>query len=155
MLLNKRELKQYRVGKIRVYKVNGSFVRKNHFTGFTLGGHWLCYEFIPKYEVWIEDVLENSEEEQGFTVLHEFEEIYGMLQGLSYDDSHARYANVAEGMARHNGKLKSMLKATMLKLNNVTIDEPSHYNGHIHNHKRNHKLHTHLPSDSNKLIGLR
>jgi hypothetical protein len=153
MLLNKRELKQYRVGKIRVYKVNGSFVRKDFLTDYCLGGHYLVYSWIPDYEVWLDDMQNN--EELRYTLLHELSEIRGMLMGLSYEEAHSRYGLPSESRARHDGNLDEMIEEEMDKLGETIIDEPSHYNGHIHNNKRNHKLHTHTPRESNKLIGLR
>ncbi len=137
-ILNKRELNKYRVGDIRVYLVNGSFVRKHHFTGFTMGGHNWIYNFIPEYEVWIDDSM--TPYEQKMTIYHEFVEIPPMARGIPYEDAHEHYANPAEGKARHDGKLDEHLENAMENLKDIVM-ESSHFNGHIH-HKKKRQKHT-------------
>lgn len=139
MLLNKRELKKYRVGKIRVYLVNGSFVRKNYLTDYTMGGHHWVYSWIPDCEIWLDD-MQNSFEIK-YTLLHELAEIRGMLMGLSYEEAHSRYGLTSESKARHKDNIDEMIKVEMDKLSDAMIEEASIYNGVIGNYHltRNHK----------------
>lgn len=153
MPLNKKELKKYHAGQLRIYTVNPTFVRNNYDVGYTLGGHDLVYpEYVPSNEIWLDETM--SPQEIEFTLLHELYERYKMSQGLTYEDAHYHFANRIERMARKHGNVKDLIQRELDRQEEMII-EPSHMNGSKHHHKRNHKLHTHLPSESHKLIGIR
>jgi hypothetical protein len=72
--------------KIKVYIVDGKYVRENQEIDFTQGGNSGKYEFIPKEEIWIDDGL--NEDEILPTLLHEVIEYKLMDGGYDYDFAH-------------------------------------------------------------------
>jgi hypothetical protein len=103
--LRKVEMPQYQAGRVKVYVVNGEYVRNNLDVDFTQGGHWKVYpEFIPKNEVWIDGSLDTFDRKA--TVLHELAEVRDMGSAIGkdeqYEDSHNNVANPLEIQARQN-----------------------------------------------------
>ena len=118
--LEKTELPQYRSGKLRVYLVNGEYIRSEIDPDWTQGGHYKVYpKYINQNEIWIErmrDPIENQ-----FTILHEITELNKMNEGLSYDDAHSNFANVVEAKARDNpAMLDSLIQQELVKYRNGT-----------------------------------
>lgn len=70
----------------KVFAVDGVYVRDNLDSDFCQGGNGYAYNFIPKDEIWIDDVLHVSE--WPFIIYHECTESEFMKQGLSYDQAH-------------------------------------------------------------------
>jgi hypothetical protein len=110
--LHKIELPQYSRGRLKVYLVNGEYVRDNLDVNFTMGGHGHVYDYIPKNEVWIEKGGEPLEDK--FTLLHELVEREQMVKGMDYEEAHENYANVAEMKARENPRLLNDMIAEQL-----------------------------------------
>lgn len=75
-----------RHGKTRVRYVRGDLVRAWIDPHFIFGGHDLVYDYIPKNEIWIDDLQERDE--KPFTLLHELEERKRMRKGRSYPEAH-------------------------------------------------------------------
>lgn len=75
-----------RFGDLDVWFVNGEQVRKQFDPDFILGGNGYRYEYVPKNEVWIEDVL--SPADKIYTLLHEVFEVSRMKEGISYESAH-------------------------------------------------------------------
>lgn len=75
-----------RFGDTDVWLVRGDQVRKQYEPDFILGGNGYRYDFIPKTEVWIEDIL--SPDDKAFTLLHELYETALMREGRDYDSAH-------------------------------------------------------------------
>jgi hypothetical protein len=72
---------------LRVWIVNGRFVRGCFDLDFTAGGHDLVYpRYIPRNEVWIDDDV--AEGERPFVLIHELRERSLMKKGRSYNNAH-------------------------------------------------------------------
>ena len=67
---------------ITVWRVDGKIVRDYFLIEYADGGHDKVYSFIPKNEVWIEEVL--PDDEAKFILLHELHERYLMCNGKDY-----------------------------------------------------------------------
>lgn len=79
------------------YIVNGEAVRDLYYVDYTLGGHWLRYDFIPKGEYWLDSAQDVRD--IPFTAIHEGLENALMSDGWTYDDAHNQ-AQTAERCAR-------------------------------------------------------
>jgi hypothetical protein len=108
--LKKTLIPQYSRGKVKVYYVDGDYVRNNIYPDYTEGGHGYVYNFIPKTEVWLDK--ENITETKPILV-HELHERHWMAKGLDYENAHDK-ANVVEQYVRHNPRqMKRILKAEL------------------------------------------
>ena len=109
--IKKREMGKYN-GKIKVWLGDGNLVRSFFLLDYCEGGHDLVYPFIPKNEIWIEEVL--SPEERKFIILHELHERYLMSQSRSYKNAHIGATEV-EDYYRENPKedLEARIKEEM------------------------------------------
>lgn len=112
--VHKKLLKKYS-GKIKVWVVNGEFVRGSLFIEFTEGGHDLVYPFIPKGEVWIDDDV--LPREIPFILIHELHERNLMAKGMKYiygdttaDDAHKKASETEYYCRHHPEKLNEKLK---------------------------------------------
>lgn len=99
-LVHKQLLKEYS-RKVKVWIVDGEFVRDLISVDFEKGGHDKCYSFIPKNEVWIDDDVELNEVK--FILIHELHERKLMSRGMEYLPAH-RDANKVEKFCRKNPK---------------------------------------------------
>lgn len=99
--IRKEKLEEYSSDSIQVYLVYGEFVRDIYLVAYAEGGHDLVYSFIPKGEIWIEEVLHPSERK--FIILHELHERYLMSQGKDYPHAH-KGATIIEDYYRENPK---------------------------------------------------
>lgn len=84
--IRKERLHKYSSETVHVYLVYGEFVRDIYLVEYAEGGHDLVYPFIPRGEVWIEEVLHPSERK--FIILHELHERFLMSQGKNYPHAH-------------------------------------------------------------------
>lgn len=73
-------------GKIQIWLVDGKTVRDFFLTEYAEGGHDKIYPFIPKGEIWIDEVL--SKDEIKFIILHELHERRLMSRGKKYSEAH-------------------------------------------------------------------
>ncbi len=113
--IRKEKLDEYSSDTIRVYLVYGEFVRDIYLVEYAEGGHDLVYSFIPKGEVWIEEVLHPSERK--FIVLHELHERFLMSQGKDYPHAH-KGATIIEDHFRENPEgLAARIQEELLKNN--------------------------------------
>jgi hypothetical protein len=94
--MNKIEL-PYSVPELRMFVVDGQFVRENYDLEFIGGGHGKLYKFIPEKEIWIDSDVNKDELE--YVLLHEIYERWLMGFGLDYDCCH-NLANKIEHRAR-------------------------------------------------------
>lgn len=98
---------------VKVYAVDGSWVRNNLSIIFGHGGHGLVHEFIPLDEIWVSDKHQESCDcrnmrpdlvlSQNYfdsTVLHEHVELKAMMDGDDFWTAHqkALAAEVAAGI---------------------------------------------------------
>ncbi len=91
---------------LRIFLVNGTFIRNNFDSDFDQGGNGYRYDFCPKNEIWVDDHV--PEAEIPYVVFHECHEIADMKAGMSYDKAHDR-AKALEDEARkanHPGDVK-------------------------------------------------
>ncbi len=116
--LQKIELPQYQDGRVKVYLVNGEYVRNEmskeypDAIEFTQGGHSQVYDYIPKNEVWIDKA--NSLLDRKATLLHELREFKIMSEGKEYEDAHHEDANPLELEGRHDlSKLDELIAAEL------------------------------------------
>ncbi|NCC71220.1 hypothetical protein EOM09_06570 [bacterium] len=91
---------------LKIYAVNGFWVRNNLSIIFGHGGHGYVHEFIPKDEIWIathhyydnewrrcgcDNVKKNQIVSKNYfdsTTIHEITEFYEMKKGRSFWDAH-------------------------------------------------------------------
>jgi hypothetical protein len=92
---------------LSVWIVNGRLVRSIFDIDFTAGGHDYVYEFVPEYEVWIDDDIEEAE--RGYVLLHELHERNRMAAGWDYDKAHAESSRLEYRLRHHPDELHDAL----------------------------------------------
>lgn len=93
---------------VKVYLVDGTFIRNNIDIDFTMGGHEFVYpKYIPKNEIWLDKDI--SEKEQELTLRHENTERDAMIGGKNYEDAH-EIANKEEIGKRKLDRVKKFLQ---------------------------------------------
>jgi hypothetical protein len=92
---------------LSVWIVNGRLVRSIFDIDFTAGGHDYVYEFVPEYEVWIDDDI--GEAERGYVLLHELHERNRMATGWDYDKAHAESSQLEYRLRHHPDELHDAL----------------------------------------------
>ncbi len=92
----------------KIFVVDGPHVRGNFFVDYVEGGHGYVYNWIPKDEIWIEDLPD--EVDQGINLMHEIYE-YTLMKYVKkdYDKAHECTACV-EAMVREAMAGKTKLK---------------------------------------------
>lgn len=75
-----------RRGSLNIMFVDGAIVRQYIDAYFLLGGHHYVYPYIPKNEIWIDDL--NYADDQEFTIIHELHERNLMKKGMRYESAH-------------------------------------------------------------------
>ena len=92
---------------LSVWIVNGRLVRSIFDIDFTAGGHDYVYEFVPEYEVWIDDDI--GEAERGYVLLHELHERNRMATGWDYDKAHVESSQLEYRLRHYPDKLHDAL----------------------------------------------
>ena len=89
------------VDSIKVYKVDGAYIRNHIDIEFALAGNPGRYKFIPDGEVWIEAAIEERDDEDARAIVtHELTEYRRMKEEHeAYEKAH-EHANTAEGQIR-------------------------------------------------------
>ena len=77
-----------------IVMVNGAMVRLYLDPEFVVGGHNYVYDYIPKGEIWIDSVMEDTRE-LPYYITHEITEYDLMAKGKDYEAAHD-FANAAE-----------------------------------------------------------
>lgn len=111
--IHKELIKEYSVGKIKVWIVNGELVRGIFFLDFTEGGHDKVYKFIPRNQIWIDDDLDYSEIR--FVLLHEIHERNLMARGMRYNDAHKLSSELEYYCRNHPRHVNKYLKKEFKK----------------------------------------
>lgn len=111
--IHKKLLKKYSK-KLKVWIVNGRFVRDLLYIDFTEGGHDKVYSFVPEGEVWIDNDL--SPREIKFVVLHEVHERNLMGLGKSYESAHRDSSRIEFFCRNHPEKLKQNIQKELKKI---------------------------------------
>ena len=97
--IRKEKIEEWSTPFLTVWRIDGSIVRALYMVDYADGGHDLVYDFVPKNEIWIEEVL--NENERKFILLHEMHERYLMSQGKDYHHAHEG-ATIIEAHYRKN-----------------------------------------------------
>lgn len=98
---------------IEVWMVDGKFIRDNAEIEYEEGGHALRYDFIPYNEIWIDHSVPTSDLYN--YLLHELDERASMIDGMDYDEAHARASKI-EGFARaHSDQIDDLLAKVIIK----------------------------------------
>lgn len=105
--IKKKILSDY-VGKVEIWLVDGKMVRDYFLVDYAAGGHDKVYGFIPKDEIWIDEVLHPNEIK--FTVLHELSERRLMSEGDKYSESHKRATLVEDYYRDHELEIEDKIK---------------------------------------------
>jgi len=71
---------------LKVFAVDGKFIRDHIDSAFSQGGNEFRYDFIPANELWIDRWMPRSE--WPYVLYHECYETEKMRQGWSYDRAH-------------------------------------------------------------------
>ena len=98
----------YQLNKIKVWIVDGFFVRTIFHIDFTAGGHDQVYQFIPKNEIWIDDDIIQAE--RPFVLLHELYERNLMLGAMDYSAAHQKASQLESYYRLHPRRLKTALQ---------------------------------------------
>lgn len=110
--IKKKILSQYD-GEIKIWLVDGKSVRDFYLVDYAEGGHDKVYDFIPKGEIWIDEVL--HPEEIKFIVLHELSERRLMSEGLKYLEAHKRATLVEDYYRDHKAETEKKIKEEISK----------------------------------------
>lgn len=86
-------------GTLKIFLVDGEFIRQQIDPSFCFGGHYKIYKYIPKNELWLDDCVEAKE--IPYILVHELKELDLMKLGMSYNNAHD-YANATEKETRRN-----------------------------------------------------
>ncbi|PJE81869.1 hypothetical protein COU58_00070 [Candidatus Pacearchaeota archaeon CG10_big_fil_rev_8_21_14_0_10_32_42] len=98
------------VGKLKVYVVDGKYIRDNLNEEFTNCGEHYSYHFIPKDELWLD--REHGEKDEKYYVDYLLTEYSLMSKGISYDKAW-KQGNIVQKLERQ--KEKSYKKLLRLK----------------------------------------
>jgi hypothetical protein len=99
---------------IIIEKVDGQWVRENLDPEWTQGGHWLVYNYVPKYHVWIER-MRNPEEDK-FSLGHELDEVHDMYEHEEpYHPAHESAKEREFGTVRKSQNVDKELEASLSK----------------------------------------
>jgi len=102
-----------------VWLVDGKVIRDSLDTDFMGGGHHERYQWIPEGEVWLEAGLDPMDIK--FLLLHELCERAHMINGMEYEEAHAR-ANQREAWARQHPQFVEECIARVL-LKNIKAEK--------------------------------
>jgi len=97
--IRKHPLPEYSTEKFTVWVVDGEIIRDLYMVGYADGGHDLVYSWVPKGEVWVEEVL--PEKERKFIILHELHERGLMHGGKDYEHAHMGATIVEDRFREH------------------------------------------------------
>jgi hypothetical protein len=89
---------------LKIFLVDGNAVRNQFNPDFTKGGHNLAYKFIPKDEIWIENV--GGPQEMKDILAHElYEHLEMQEEGKSYKEAHGDATQIEDAL-REFDKMK-------------------------------------------------
>jgi len=101
-------------GPVKVWRVDGKFVRGWYKTDYTEGGHGYVYPWVPIDEIWIERAVEDRE--VPFVLTHEYLERRLMRdEGLEYDPAHEMASKIEFHLRKGKG-IRKLLGPTTRRL---------------------------------------
>ena len=83
---------------LKVYLVDGKYVRDTYDSDFCQGGNGFAYPFVPKDEIWIDAAI--TEDEWHLIEFHECGEVELMRRGMSYDEAHDKIKALEDRIRR-------------------------------------------------------
>jgi hypothetical protein len=92
MILPLRKKYVKTISGIKIYLVNGEKIKLKHIE-FVEGGNGYRYNWIPKNEIWIDEVFKGRQRQA--IILHEITEVRKMKKGMSYEKAH-KFSNEVE-----------------------------------------------------------
>lgn len=110
--IKKKILSNY-IGKVEIWLVDGKTVRDFFLVDYAAGGHDKVYTFIPKDEIWIDEVLYPNEIK--FIILHELFERRLMSEGKKYSEAHKSATLVEDYYRDHESEIKTRIKEEIEK----------------------------------------
>ena len=97
-LLNKKHYKDIKDDHghiVKVFIVNGEYIREHIFWEYIEGGHGQVYSFIPRDEIWIDEDNITKKSDFEAILLHEIKEYQNMkYHKMSYEKAH----NISNGL---------------------------------------------------------
>jgi hypothetical protein len=106
---------------VKVWLVDGWYVRDLLDIDFTQGGHHWRYKFIPENEIWIDDAL--RVEERRFVIMHEALERWVMQKGAEYEVAHELASQVEKIARRKRGEEREAYLGSIYGLVGLCLDE--------------------------------
>jgi len=86
---------------LKIYTVNGEYIRSKLLTDFIGGGNHLAYNIIPDNEIWLEEIFYSNDKK--FFLIHELVERKLIIDGYKYEQAHD-LANFIESICRKKDK---------------------------------------------------
>lgn len=111
--IKKMPLPEYSNEAVTTWIIDGKLVRDFFLIEYAEGGHDRVYTFVPPGEIWIEEVL--SETERKFIVLHELHERYLMGEGKNYPHAHHGATIVEDHYRDHPDELDTRIREELAK----------------------------------------
>ena len=91
---------------LKVYLVDGKYVRDTYDSDFCQGGNGFAYPaFVPKDEIWIDAAI--TEAEWHLIEFHECGEVELMRRGMSYDEAHDKIKEQEDRLRRRARSTKN------------------------------------------------
>jgi hypothetical protein len=97
------ELGKQRIGSLggmKIFLVNGEYIRNRLETSFTMASHHWVSRYIPKDEVWVDEKM--SDLDKAAVIHHEVYEIGLMRKGMPYLKAHARATRSEQWFRKRN-----------------------------------------------------
>lgn len=95
-----------RIGRLKVWLVDGKYIRDNIDEEFNNLGHHYNFSYIPKDELWI--ARENKPDEQNFFIKHLLVERELMAKGASKEEATDAADKAERGLRRRAGDVKAV-----------------------------------------------
>lgn len=111
--IKKTALPEYSNNAVRVWIIDGKLVRDFFLIEYAEGGHDRVYTFIPPGEIWVEEVL--SETERKFIILHELHERLLMGEGKKYPEAHHGATIIEDHYRDHPAELEDRIREELAK----------------------------------------
>ncbi|TRZ52289.1 hypothetical protein D4R99_03030 [bacterium] len=113
--IHKKKLDEWCTDYLTVWIVDGEMVRNLYMVGYGYGGHDLVYDFVPKNEIWLEEVLTHGDRK--FILLHEMHERNLMHNGKDYKHAHEGATIIEERYRQNPEGLEERMREELEKNN--------------------------------------
>ena len=80
--------------KTKIFLVSGEYIRNNYYIEYNLGGHYLVYDWIPKGQIWLQEMSDGNEQMR-YNLLHQiYEYLIMRYNKYDYEDAHQKRINI-------------------------------------------------------------